>query len=113
MRGTGELASDWQDIFVESLMASTAPGAGVVGSTTVALGAVVAVTALPSSVAPVVVPTLVTIATSTVVRGLIGGLAGSDVPADPLLSWRPLDGVVARDEGRCCCHGCRGWSCRA
>ena len=53
MRGTGELASDWQDIFVESLVASTAPRAGVVGSTTVALGAVVAVAALPSSVAPV------------------------------------------------------------
>ena len=87
-------------------MASTAPGVGVVGSTTVALGTVVAVTALPSSVAPVATPTLVTIATSAVVRGLISGLAGSDVPADPLLSWRPLNGVVAWDEGRCCCSGC-------
>ena len=106
MRGTGELASDWQDIFVESLVASTAPRAGVVGSTTVALGAVVAVTALPSSVAPVVVPTLVTIATSVVVRWLIRGLAGSDVPADPLLHWRPLYGVVAWDDGGCCCIGC-------
>ena len=106
MRGTGELASDWQDIFVESLVASTAPRVGVVGSTTVALGAVVAVTALPSSVAPVVVPTLVTIATSVVVRWLIRGLAGSDVRVDPPLSWRPLYGVVAWEEGRCCCCGC-------
>ena len=75
-------------------MASTAPGVGFIGSTTVTLGMVVAVAALPISVAPVASPTLVTIATS-VIRWLICGLAGSDVRVDPWLSWRPLYGVVA------------------
>ena len=83
-----------------------APGVGFIGSTTVTLGTVVAVAALPISVAPVASPTLVTIATSVVVRWLVCGLAGSDVRVDPSLSWCPLYCVVAWEEGRCCCCGC-------